>query len=323
VAFFGFHFSLESDVEKHLTEWSEEPKTFGHLKMVSERQSLVALMRDVAKWAPDIVLVNAQADLADWISRGSRAPVVFYAHDVAYNMSYLLQAQQRSHWYQRLIGLRSGTFGRTKLVICVSHYVKSIIKKHCPNVNTKVIYDGVDHDRFRPTHEDGQFGLCVSRISGKKNLEILPQAYRKTSYRVVLLGDARKKGLDYAQGLIKGSGIQFEQYVSQEQLIRMMQRCSFFVYPGKDEGMGLAPLEAMACAKPVIAHNSGGTRELVGDAGYLLGDDPSEWTRASDQLMSSRTLRTEVGQKALERSLQFSWEKTASELEVALLESLS
>jgi D-inositol-3-phosphate glycosyltransferase len=91
-----------------------------------------------------------------------------------------------------------------------------------------------------------------------------------------------------------------------------------FLHPGKNEGFALAPLEAMACGKVVVAHNSGGTPECVKGGGFLLGDDPKEWRSLVDELMKSKALRNELGSKALEHSKSFAWTKTTSEISEAL-----
>lgn len=319
VAFFGFSFVLESAVERHLTDWRNASLFLKRFELFSERRSLIELMKDVNKWSPDILLLNSHSDLAAWISKKAHAPTVFYAHDIT-NLKWLTPSQGVRDRYRRIIGLRKGHLGQTKLVICVSRFLETAYKSTFPKLSTKVIYNGVDHQHFRPSWQDEGFGLCVSRITGKKNLALLRDAYADSPYQVVLLGDANYKGADPVEDFVQGSSLAFEQFLSQDQLLGELQRCSFFVNPGKNEGMPLAPLEAMACGKPVIAHNSGGTPETVGDAGFLLGDDPRQWRLKADELMSSSSKRREMGKKAYERSLNFTWDKTAKQLEEALIE---
>jgi glycosyltransferase involved in cell wall biosynthesis len=74
----------------------------------------------------------------------------------------------------------------------------------------------------------------------------------------------------------------------------------------------------MACGKAIIAHNSGGTPEVVDQAGYLLGDKEEDWRTQFDELMESEALRKDLGRKAYERSKQFTWERAAESLEEAL-----
>ena len=72
--------------------------------------------------------------------------------------------------------------------------------------------------------------------------------------------------------------IQFEGFISEDQLPRYYQMADFFVLPTKElEGFGLVTLEAMACGLPVLGTPVGGTKEIIGnfDPSFLFeGTDP-------------------------------------------------
>jgi L-malate glycosyltransferase len=85
-------------------------------------------------------------------------------------------------------------------------------------------------------------------------------------------------------------------------------RCSdLFLLPSQTESFGLAALEAMACAVPVVASAVGGLPEVVvdGETGFLTpsGDIPAMTARAlavlSDAAFHAR-LRTAAARRALE-----------------------
>ena len=87
-----------------------------------------------------------------------------------------------------------------------------------------------------------------------------------------------------------------------------------FVYPSLYEGFGLPPLEAMACGCPVITSNSSSLPEVIGDAGLMI--DPYNSNDLVDkmyQILTNKSLRTELCNKSLKRAKMFSWEKTARE----------
>ena len=87
--------------------------------------------------------------------------------------------------------------------------------------------------------------------------------------------------------------------------VRLMQRCSVFLFPSTIDTFGLVVLEAMACGKPMVACNRGGVPEIVGDAGFLLEPNVEEWQKTLNKLMSNSKLRKQMGEKSLERSRLF------------------
>jgi glycosyltransferase involved in cell wall biosynthesis len=59
-----------------------------------------------------------------------------------------------------------------------------------------------------------------------------------------------------------GPNITFLGYVPDEELADLMARCRAFMFPG-EEDFGIAPLQAMAAGRPVIAYAAGGALETV------------------------------------------------------------
>jgi N-acetyl-alpha-D-glucosaminyl L-malate synthase BshA len=90
-------------------------------------------------------------------------------------------------------------------------------------------------------------------------------------------------------------------------------RCSdLFLLPSQTESFGLAALEAMACAVPVVASAVGGLPEVVVDreTGFLTpsGDVAAMTARAID-VLSDPTLHTRLRGAAARRALEFAAER--------------
>ena len=78
------------------------------------------------------------------------------------------------------------------------------------------------------------------------------------------------------------------------------------------EAYGLVAAEAMAYGKAVIASNTGGLPEVVGDAGILVPpQDEKALAEAIDRLDKDDELRMSLGRKAQQRMLSFSWDEIA------------
>jgi phosphatidylinositol alpha-1,6-mannosyltransferase len=71
--------------------------------------------------------------------------------------------------------------------------------------------------------------------------------------------------------------VQFLSGLNDEQMIECYQQCDLFILPNRTidndiEGFGMVLVEAQSCGKPVIAGDSGGTRETMklGESGLII-----------------------------------------------------
>jgi D-inositol-3-phosphate glycosyltransferase len=87
------------------------------------------------------------------------------------------------------------------------------------------------------------------------------------------------------------------------------------------EPFGMTPLEAMACARPVIGAEVGGIKYTVrdGETGYLVPPrDPDALAERLETLLGSPELLESMGRRALERATElFTWERVAKSLAAA------
>lgn len=99
-------------------------------------------------------------------------------------------------------------------------------------------------------------------------------------------------------------------YIDDEDLEVLYSNAEWFVYTSQYEGFGMPPLEAMACACPVITSNNSSLPEVVGDAGIMIDYDSDEQhIEAYEKYYFDNNFRQEMAQKGLERSKLFSWDK--------------
>jgi glycosyltransferase involved in cell wall biosynthesis len=103
-------------------------------------------------------------------------------------------------------------------------------------------------------------------------------------------------------------------------VIEELVRCDMVVMTSRhpSESFGLAALEAMACAKPVVASEIGGLTELVrdGETGLLVPpEDPAACARALDLLVSDPALAVSYGAAGRLKARQFTTGVTADAYE--------
>jgi glycosyltransferase involved in cell wall biosynthesis len=90
--------------------------------------------------------------------------------------------------------------------------------------------------------------------------------------------------------------------IPEEELIKLYQGCSLFVFPSREEGFGLTVLEAMACGCAVLANDVEPVSEVVGDAGVLAAmDDPADLASLIAALLDDEARRKSLGDLARQR----------------------
>jgi glycosyltransferase involved in cell wall biosynthesis len=197
-----------------------------------------------------------------------------------------------------------------------------------------VVYPGVDLRKFHPAPptptSDPPYVLGIAAADPTKNIETLIHAFARIpsslreGHRLIIAGDIRRRPelIQQTEELGVRPQTVFTGIVADDQLIKLYQQATIFVFPSRYEGFGLPPLEAMACGCPVISSNASSLPEVVGSAGLLR--DPSDVDGfAADMtlLLGNELRRQELREQGLVRAAQFSWDRTAKEL-VALYEKV-
>jgi len=158
---------------------------------------------------------------------------------------------------------------RSDFYLANSLNVQKRISKYYRRDST-VVYPPVDLTRFTPTKEHQDFFLIVSTLTPYKQIERAIHLFNKVNKRLVIIGDGPDRArLEH----IAGSNIDFLGFKPDEVVTDYMHNCRAFIFPG-EEDFGIAPVEAMACGKPVLAYGKGGLLESVvpGVTGEFFAD---------------------------------------------------
>jgi glycosyltransferase involved in cell wall biosynthesis len=163
-----------------------------------------------------------------------------------------------------------------------------------------------------PVPEGARVLLCVSRLVDQKGVDVAVRALPTVRERhpdavLVVLGDGPQR----AQ--LGGEGVYLLGRVGDP--AAWYRRAEALVHPARWEGFGLAILEAMLAAVPVVATRVSSIPEIVGDGetGLLVPpDDPAALAAALDRVLSEETLRVAYGEAGLRRArAEFSVERMA------------
>lgn len=221
---------------------------------------------------------------------------------------------------------------RSDMIITGSNFSKQEIleRLNFGEDKIKVIYHGINHDIFRIYKEieldfklPKKFILSVGSIEPRKNLIGLLKAYNlldskiKQEYKLVLAGFKGWQNKEIMELINKDKqNISYLGFISDEELAKVYNLATCFVFASFYEGFGLPPLEAMACGTPVIASKLTSIPEVCSDAGVYCDAQNIEDIRDKIELvLSDKNLQTAMIQKGLKRAGEFSWEKSAKEHE--------
>ena len=209
--------------------------------------------------------------------------------------------------------LSSETYRRAASVICISRVIQSALKDGMQrSVSSRVVYNGTDPQIFVPEENPGPDRapsiLMVGNLLRGKGHEVVLKAMARVapqfpSLRCNMIGEGldQARFADLARALGISERVSFLGRQDRFAVAEAMRECTIFALPSRFEGLGCAYLEAMACAKPVIACEGQGIGEIIqhGHNGWLIPvDGAPEMTDALRQLLGSPDLRTRLGANA-------------------------
>jgi glycosyltransferase involved in cell wall biosynthesis len=170
--------------------------------------------------------------------------------------------------------------------------------------------------RYDPGYE---YLLYVGSRKPHKNLPRLLQAYAiskaRGDLRLLLSGLPEKKLQMEIDRLGLSRDVVFVDLPSDTALAEAYRGATGFLFPSLYEGFGLPPIEAMACAVPVLTSNVCALPEVVDNAALLVNPlDVEEIADGIGRLVCDRDLRLRLRESGLSRAARFSWEKTAKSI---------
>ena len=226
-----------------------------------------------------------------------------------------------------LLNLDKRYIKRASHIIAVSQSTKNDLVNYLniPESKISVIYNGVDHNIFRPYNMkllDKPYILYVGSERRRKNLGRLFEAFAQLKgefpqLKLVKVGGSgrserfRRDTMKKLSSLGITNDVLFVDHISELDLAYYYSSAALLAYPSLYEGFGLPPLEAMACGCPVVTSNTSSLPEVVGEAGIMVNPyDTRSLVQAMRQVLTDSELRDNMVRKGLEQSKKFSWEKT-------------
>jgi teichuronic acid biosynthesis glycosyltransferase TuaC len=321
IAVSPLHHTRKQAISSSAAEWLRFPQIPGNLGLSSAGELLYArLLRRIRKLhsVKPIDVIHSHAALpcgyaAALLSRQLKVPFVVTVHGLdVFNSCFLTGI---SVDWRRKASVR--VYGVAQTVICVSRKVEEILKTGMPTVTrSAVVYNGVDPNLFSPNPVVHPIKfepvdleiLIVGNLLRSKGHELVLQALKRLESslpqlrcRIIGEGPESSQLEELSRDLGIEPQVQFVGRQNRSEVADAMRRCSVFVLPSRNEGLGCVYLEAMSCGKPVIGCRGQGIDEVIehGRNGWLIPTGGlEELVQGLSGLLTSLELRRRIGTAA-------------------------
>ena len=173
--------------------------------------------------------------------------------------------------------------------IAISSEVQARIRRRY-NRDAVIIYPPVDVALFSPSTSSGpdpsvgsgrrpapvlgEYYLIVSRLIPYRRIDLAVRAFNQLGLRLLIVGDGRARSRLEA---LAGPNVTFLGRVPDEELPHLFAACRSYVLPGAED-FGIAPVQAQAAGRPVIAYGVGGALDTVveGETGVFFREPTPE-----------------------------------------------
>ena len=210
-----------------------------------------------------------------------------------------------------------------------------LVRPHPDGLRVRVLSGGIDDRLWAPppgsADEHRQDILFLGNLHPRKGILVLIEAFARLAAqlpgaRLVVAGDGPLSEEVKHRVAPHHGRVELLGRLERDRARGVMQACSVCCCPSLGEPFGMTALEAMACARPVVATDAGGLRHLVPDDGgrKVATGDADALAAALAETLSSPELRREMG--AVNRAVverRYSWSAVIDGLEDAYREAIA
>jgi glycosyltransferase involved in cell wall biosynthesis len=196
-----------------------------------------------------------------------------------------------------------------------------------PRLHVRELSPGIDEREWRPAAGGGraQDVLFLANLEVRKGIHVALDAFARLALelpRARLLVAGAGSEVNEVRRRIQASPaperVELLGHVERERTMAVMQACDVYCLPSYGEPFGMTALEAMACAKPVVATDAGGLRYLVPDRGgrRVPPGDALALAAALREVLADPRLRRAMGEhnrRVVEE--RYAWSRVVDRLE--------
>jgi glycosyltransferase involved in cell wall biosynthesis len=178
-----------------------------------------------------------------------------------------------------------------------------------------VVPPGADDALFALPPRVGHYALYVGRLAPEKGVEQLIRWTAQLPLDLRITGDGDPRYVAYLRALA-GPQVRFLGPLTGASLLDAYADCRFLMFLPHEEEFGMAALEAMAAAKPVIGTAEGALPALIrrGESGILVRTQ-AECVAAAARLLGDEALCLRLGQQGRQAAHSYRWARYVEQIE--------
>ena len=253
-----------------------------------------ATRQDIVHTTPDYAIFNAR--------KGVPLVITFHNYVLDAYMADYSNPIQRFHYTTSLKWFTGRACRRAKVITAVSRFTAQLANTELSlQKNIRVIYNGVDEQRFFPAKSGQHSGKTIKvlfsgNLSRRKGADLLPGILKQLNPGIELLYTT---GLRCKQRLPEHPALTCAGQVPHAEMPELYRQADILLFPTVREGLALAAIEAMACGLPIVASDSSSMPELVANdrGGFLCPvGDAKQFAARVNELAESASLRQQMGE---------------------------
>jgi glycosyltransferase involved in cell wall biosynthesis len=277
----------------------------------------IALMKLLFKYKPNLVIVLGLLNVLpvtiySFLSRKSKYIPIFIGEIGYYGTNKFNSCLMTLSL--KILGI---TLQLSKIKIMdaftLSTYAQKCVEKLAPKLSGKIklvaypipLVFNVDHKSFLIKNHKEPVILTVAGIEPRKGLDTLIKAVSliPMKLRVIIKGSIRDNSyMDKLRVMTKKLNVEEKvtfvtNFVDYGTLASYYKSATLFVFPTREDSLGVVILEALHCGLPVIATSVGGIPDMIEDGvnGILVKpDDPQALANAISMVLKDYVLRRKI-----------------------------
>ncbi|MBU3957250.1 glycosyltransferase family 4 protein [Patescibacteria group bacterium] len=188
---------------------------------------------------------------------------------------------------------------------------------------------GIDLQRLKLVKKEGvgYDGIFMAQLRSSKGIFDLVKIWQrvcqaKPTLKLGIMGRGMPRMVKRIKSLIKAEGLEKNinllGYLEDKEAFTTIKASRVFIFPSREEGFGIAPLEAQACGLPVVAWNLPVYREVFkGGIVKVKTGQLKKFAEAVVELLTDNRFYRKLAKEAVDNANQYDWNRVAKrELEI-------